>query len=155
MNYYRELLCLLLEIIFSFVIIVFGYFIWENFDQTNYEIAKYYDNTKEVEIVYESNIDKGLNNNNSIVSVHNVSNKMNDKNIILKLNKENELNNIKLDINMVKYNLNDLFYKEDEIYNYYLIEKASFNGYETKVFFIDFELENNKLLTDYEFISEI
>ena len=155
MNFYKELFYILAEIFFSIFIILFGYVIWDNFDQTQYITAKYYDNTNEVQITFESNIDKGYKNNNSIVSIHNVSDKDNSKNVILKINKENNLNKVGLDINKNNYNLQDLFLEEDEIYNYYLIEKAKLVGYETKVYFIDFILEDNNLLCDYEFITEL
>ena len=155
MNIYKEMFYLMCEIFFSVLIIIFGYFIWNNFDQTNYNIAKYYDDIKEVQIDFESNIDNGIKNNNSIVSIHNVSDKLNNKDIILKINKDNNLNNIKILINTINYNLNDLFIKNDDIYNYYLIENAKLSGYETKTYFIDFILENNLLLDDYEFITEL
>ena len=155
MNIYKETIYLLSQICFSILIIVFSYYLWSNFDQTSYNIAKYYDNTKEVQITFESNVDKGYQNNNSIVSVHNVSDKLNNKDIILKINKENNLNNIKLDINTINYNLNDLFITSDDIYNYYLIENIDLNGYETKTYFIDFILDNNIILNDYEFLTEL
>lgn len=155
MNKWKEILYLISEICFSILIIIFGYYIWDNFDQTNYNIAKYYDNIKEVQLVFESNVDKGFKNNNSVVSIHNVSDKINNKDIILKINKENYLNNVKLDINTINYNLNELFINSDEVYNYYLIENINLNGYETKTYFIDFIIENNILLNDYEFITEL
>ena len=154
MGFYKEIFYLISEICFSILIIIFGYFIWNNFDQTNYNIAKYYDNTKEVQIVFESSIDNGTKNNNSIVSVHNVSDKLNNKDILLKINKDNNLNNIKLLINTNNYILSDLFIKSDDIYNYYLIEEVDLEGYETKTYFIDFILENN-ILNDYEFVTEV
>lgn len=155
MSFYKELFNILLEISFSIFIIIFGYNIWNNFDLTDYNAAKYYDDIKEVQIFYESNTDKGYSNNNSVISIHNISDKTNNKDVILKLNKDNKLDNILLDINQKKYNLNDLYLKEDEIYKYYLIDNSVLEGYETKTYFIDFELENNVLLYDYEFITEV
>lgn len=155
MNLYRELFYLLTEISFSIFIIIFGYYIWDNFDQTDYNIAKYYDNTKEVELVYESSIDNGLINNNTVVSIHNISDKLNSKDVILKINKNNSLDNLKIGINDDNYNLSDLFINNDDLYNYYLIENANLSGYETRVYFIDFISDNNILLNDYEFITEL
>lgn len=155
MNFYKELFYILFEMFFSVFIIIFGYFIWDNFDKTEYQIAKYYDNIKTVELVYESNIDKGIQNNNTVVSVHNISNKINAKDIILKINKNNKLDDIKLDINKKNYSLDDLYIREDNIYNYYLIENINLIGYETKTYYIDFELNNDNLLYDYEFITEL
>ena len=58
MNFYRELIFLVLEICFSIFVIIFGYNLWNNFDNSNYEIAKYYasnkviDNTNSNTIIY-------------------------------------------------------------------------------------------------------
>ena len=67
MNFYKELFYILFEMFFSIFIIIFGYFIWDNFDTTELNIAKYNDATKAIDLVYESNIDKGIPNNNSII----------------------------------------------------------------------------------------
>ena len=155
MNIYKEIFYLISEICLSILIIIFGYLIWDNFDQTNYNTAKYYDNTNEVQIAFESNIDKDIKNNNSIVSIHNVSDKINNKDLILKISKENNLNNIILNINTINHNLHDLYIKSDSVYNYYLIENTNLKGYETKIYFIDFILEKNVLISDYEFITEL
>ena len=155
MNMFKEVCYLITEIVFAIFIIIFGYFIWDNFDQTDYNTAKYYDNTKEVDLVYESNIDNGIINNNTVVSIHNISNKLNNKDVILKINKDNNLDNLKIDVNKEEKSLNDLYISNDDVYNYYLIENTNLKGYETKVYFIDFKLSNNNLLNDYEFITEI
>ena len=126
---------------------IFGFY----FDQTDYKIAKYYDNTKEVDLVYESNSDNGYVGNNIVVSIHNISDKLNDKEVIFKLNKNIDTDSIK--INEINYNLKDIYLNSDEIYNYYLIEKVSLQGYETKVYFID--INDDKNIYDYEFITEL
>lgn len=148
MNIFRESFFLIIEIIFSIFIILYGYYIWDNFDQSSYNIAKYYDNTKEVQIAYDINLDS-----NSVVSIHNVSDKLNNKEIYLKINKENKLEDVVLDINQRHYKLDDLYIVEDDLYNYYLIDNASLSGYETRVYFIDFF--ENKNLVDFDFVVEI
>ena len=148
--YKNEIFYILSEIIFCIIIIIFSYYIWDNFDLTQYNIAKYYDNTKEVEIVYESDADKGYLGNNVVLSVHNISNKLNNKNVIFKLSKNIILNDIM--INNKLYNLNDIYISDDEFYNYFLIENINLDSYETKVYFIDL-IDNN--IYDYEFITEI
>lgn len=66
--YKNELIYIISEILFSIFIIVFGYIIWSGFDQTDYNIAKHYDNTREVDLVYESNHDKGYVGNNVVIT---------------------------------------------------------------------------------------
>lgn len=149
--YKNELFYIISEILFAIFIIVFGYYIWSGFDQTDYNIAKHYDNTREVDLVYESNHDKGYVGNNVIVSVHNISDKLNNKEIIFKLNKNVNLDTIK--INESVYSLKDIYINNDENYNYYLIEDADLYGYETRVYFIDLLTDND--LYDYQFITEL
>ena len=148
---FRDIFSIVLEMLFSIFIIIFGYYIWDGFDQTDYETAKYFDNIKDVEIVYESNIDNGYEGNNMVVSVHNISDKNNKKDIILKLNRDSQVNNLK--INNVSKNLNEIFINSDDFYNYYLIENAKLDGYETKIYFVD--VESDKFIYDYEFITEV
>ena len=148
--YKNEIFYIISEILFAIFIIIFGYYIWYGFDQTDYNIAKYYDNTKEVDLVYDSNVDNGYIGNNIVLSIHNISDKLNNKEVIFKLNKNNNLNNIM--INESIYSLKDNFINSDDSYNYYLIENINLEGYETKVYFIDLN-ENN--IYDYEFITEL
>ena len=54
MIFYKELAKILVEIIFSLGIITFGYNIWDNFDRTGLEIARYYSENFEI-IDYELN----------------------------------------------------------------------------------------------------
>lgn len=149
MEIYKEIFYLVIEMVICVFIIIFGYEFMNNFDSKNVSIAKYYDETKIVQLSYENNID------NSIISIHNVSDKLNNKNIILKINKQNNLENVILDINKINFNLNDLYLREDYNYKYYLIENIDLTAYETKTYYIDFILENNMLLNDYEFITEL
>lgn len=146
-----EIFYIITEIFFAIFIILFGSYIWDGFDQTDYKIAKYYDKTREVDLIYESNMDNGYVGNNIVVSVHNISDKINNKEVIFKLNKTINLNSIK--INQSVYNLNDIFMVNDENYNYYLIENANLEGYETRVYFIDLLSEDT--LYDYQFITEL
>ena len=148
--YKNEIFYIISEILFAIFIIIVGYFIWDGFDQTDYNIAKYYDNTREVDLIYESNFDNGYEGDNIVVSVHNISDKLNNKDIIFKLNKNSNLNNIK--INESFYSLNDNYISSDDNYNYYLIENINLKGYETKVYFIDL---NNNNVFDYEFITDL
>lgn len=149
--YKNEIFYIISEILFAIFIIIFGYYIWDGFDQTDYNIAKYYDNTKEVDLVYESNMDNGYVGNNIVLSIHNISDKLNNKEIIFKLNKNSDLNNIM--INDTIYSLSDNYINSDDNYNYYLIENINLKGYETKVYFIDLNYDSN--IYDYEFITEL
>lgn len=148
---FKDIFSIILEMIFSIFIIFFGYYIWDGFDQSDYKIAQYYDNTKEVQLVYESNIDNGYVGNEIVLSVHNISDKNNNKDVIFKLKKDIDIKNIS--INNILYNLNDIYINNDEFYNYYLIEDAKLNGYETRVYFID--IESDEFIYDYEFITEV
>ena len=52
MFFYKELTKILIEIVFSLSIITFGYKVWDNFDASGLEIAKYY--TENIEFVEET-----------------------------------------------------------------------------------------------------
>ena len=147
----KELFYIISEMFLVICVMFLSYKLWDNFDQTDYSIAKYYDNTKEVDLVYESNNENGLVGNNIVVSVHNISDKKNNKDIIFKLNKNIALENIK--INEQIYNLKDIYIEEDQDYNYFLIDNINLKGYETRVYFIDLISEDN--LYDYQFITEL
>ena len=67
MNFYKELTYLLLEIIFCIFIIIFGYIIWNNYDISNYYIAKSYANTKKVIIDIDDTENIVLSNNENDV----------------------------------------------------------------------------------------
>lgn len=146
MNYYKECIKLTLEIALAIYIIIFGYAIWDNYDNKDYYIAQTNNNTREVQIYMESN--------NLIL--HNVSKKQNNTKLILKIDKK-ELDNISesyLTFETNKYNLKELNYKIKDNYHYYEIENINFNKYETKNYIYNIELSNNELL-DYEFYIEI
>lgn len=153
MNIYKEISYLLCEILFAFLIIIFGYYVWDSFDTSLYNTAKNYDNLKEVQIVYQSNYYEEDKINNTILSLHNVSNKKNNKDIVLKINKSNNLNNVKIYINSLEYNLDSLFLFNENEYNYYVIENVEFDGYETKTYYLEFK--DVILLKDYEFLTEL
>ena len=147
---FKEIFSIIFEILFSIFIIIIGYFIWDNFDQTDYKTAQYYDNIKDVDLIYESDADNNIEGNNVVVSIHNISDELNNKNVILKINKESNFSYIK--INNSYYNLNEIFMSNDDLYNYYLIENVDLDGYETKVYYIDM-IDNS--FTDYEFVTEL
>ena len=67
MNFYKEFFKLTFEIIFAIYIIFFGYIIWDNFDLSNYETAKYYDNIKEVELVINGDFNDYTHKNNIVL----------------------------------------------------------------------------------------
>jgi len=146
----KDIFIYISEILLSLFLIIFSYYVWSGIDQTDYNTAKYYDNIKEVQLVYDSAIDNNNVGNNIVLSIHNISNKKNNKDILFKINKNVILDNVIINSN--NYNLSDIYYKEDEIYNYYLIEKAQLNGYETRVYFVDLISDNS--IYDYEFITE-
>ena len=149
MSFNRQILGILFEIMFCIIIIVLGYYVWDNIDQTDYNVAKYYDNTKDVDLIYESDADNGVLGSNVVVSIHNISDEFNNKNLVLKLDKNYSYTYII--INNTYYDLTDLYMSSDELYNYYLIENIDFEGYETKVYFIDM----NDCNSEYEFLTEL
>ncbi|MBQ3021228.1 MAG: hypothetical protein IJD92_03285 [Bacilli bacterium] len=152
MNFYKEFFKLTFEIIFAINIIFLGYIVWDNFDLTSYETAKYYDNINEIEIVVDGNITE-FNHTNNII-LHNIGKKDNNTNLLLKINKKENLNSVFININNITYNINEIKYNEDEYFNYYLIDNSILNGYETKEYNIELlNVENN--IFDYEFITNI
>lgn len=147
----KYIFSLIFEIILCSIIIFITYILWDNFDQTNYNIAKYYDNTKEVDLIYESNIDNGYSGNNVVLSLHNISDKNNDKDIIFKINKDTYIEYLK--VNEVDYYLCDKLINEDKTYKYYLIDNVKLEGYETKIYYVNLITNNN--IYDYQFVTEL
>lgn len=166
MNFYKEFILSTLEIALAVFIIIFGYAIWDNFDLTDYNTAKYYDNIEYYEIYLEDSKDNIslLTEENNVeytkLYLHNVSEKNNDTLLTFKIDKENIIliNNAIIKIENNYYDINKLDYKEDENYYYFIIEDVDFNGYETKEYNVKVllkeKLENNinEYLT-YEFVT--
>lgn len=165
MNFYKEFILITLEIAFSIFIMIFGYTIWDNFDQTNYNTAKYYDNIEYYEIYLEdtgediSLLKEENNTEYAKLYLHNISNKNNNTLLTFKINKENTnlINNTIIKIEDKYYEINKLNYKEDENYYYFILENINFNSYETKEYNIKVLLKEEQYNTinyiDYEFTT--
>ena len=69
MNFYKELIIILCEMMLSIFIAIFGYVLWDNFDSKKYMETINYDNIYEVEVAYEDNC----------LMVHNISRKDNNE----------------------------------------------------------------------------
>ena len=167
MNFYKELTYLILEICFCIFVIIFGYILWNNFDTSNYEIAKSYSNKKEIiiDINDTENIVLSNNENNvepNILYLHNLSGKNSNAKLILKIDKDNILfkDNTILKIDDYYYNLNGLEYTIDNSYLYIIIDEYKFDSYETKkleVKILTKEKINSNIgeYLNYEFITQI
>ena len=153
MSFYKDFLLTILEMIFAIFIIIFGYMVWDTFDQTNYEQAKLYSKTKEVLI------DVDYKDTYSILYLHNISGEDNNKTLSFKINKDNEYikNNAILYIDNNFYELSNLNYTEDEYFRYYNVDNINFKGYETKEYnfkiLLKEEINNNYL--NYEFVTNL
>ena len=167
MNLKKEITYLVFEIIICLLVIVFGYHIWNNFNLSNYEIAKSYADTREVIVALEdtnniviSNDENSIEDN--ILYLHNISGKENYTKLVLKLNKENELfkNNTIIKIDSKYYILSELDYIMDDSYVYITIDKYHFNEYETKELKFKLLSKDSKIdITseqfNYEFITQL
>lgn len=147
---------------FAIFIIIFGYAIWNNFDQTNYNTAKYYDNTKEVEIYIEDSknyitlLNNELNSESTKFYLHNISDKNNNTNLLFKTDKNTNIkNNITLKINNNYYFLKELECIEDDNYCYYKINDINLKGYETKEYDFKIILNNIDKNINYELVTNI
>lgn len=153
MEFYKDFLLTILEMIFAIFIIIFGYMVWDTFDQTNYEQAKLYSKTKEVLI------DVDYKDTYSILYLHNISGEDNNKTLSFKINKDNEYikNNAILYIDNNFYEFSNLNYTEDEYFRYYNVDNINFKGYETKEYnfkiLLKEEINNNYL--NYEFVTNL
>lgn len=150
MNFYKELMIILCEMMLSIFIAIFGYVLWNNFDNKKYMETINYDNTYEVEVAYE----------NDCLMVHNVSRKDNNKDLMFKVNRfDSNLKNddIILLIDGKEYDLSNLDYTVDDLYIYYIIDNISFNEYETKVYDVKVLSKSYDVIDslNYEFVTEI
>lgn len=142
MNFYRELVKITVEIWMAIFIIIFGYAIWDNFNVTDYNMAKLNDKTREVLI----------SDDNNILSLHNVGKVDNDFKLFLKINKNNYSNNIDFIYDNKSINLDDFLIDEDSKYYYFNVDYIKFIPYETKEF--SYKLLSNDVI-DYEFVNTI
>ena len=167
MNLKREIAYLIFEIIFCIFFIIYGYYIWNNFDASSYLIAKSYDNKKEIMVDINDNEGIVLSNDEEIVKpnilyLHNISSKNSVSKLIIKIEKDNILfkNNTILKINDKYYDLEELDYNADNNYIYIILDEYPLAGYETKELEIKI-LTKDKIETNlgdylnYEFISQI
>ncbi len=150
MNFYKELMIILCEMMLSIFIAIFGYVLWNNFDNKKYMETINYDNTYEVEVAYE----------NDCLMVHNVSRRDNNKDLMFKVNRfDSNLKNddIILLIDGKEYDLSNLDYTVDDLYIYYIIDNISFNEYETKVYDVKVMSKSYDVIDslNYEFVTEI
>lgn len=165
MNFYREFLLITLEMCFAIFIAIFGYVIWDNFDQTEYEEAKYYENIKEFQLYMEDNdsyitlIDDEEKSKPTKLYLHNISDKDDNIKLSFKINKEDTYlkTNTIIKINNNYYDISKSECLEDETYCYFIIESIDFKGYETKEFDVKILLKNNSTneQINYEFITTI
>ena len=162
MEFYKDFFLITLEMCFAIFIIIFGYAIWNNFDQINYNTAKYYDNTKEVEIYIEDSknyitlLNNELNSESTKFYLHNISDKNNNTNLLFKIDKNTNIkNNITLKINNNYYFLKDLGCIEDDNYCYYKINNINLKGYETKEYDFKIILDNIDKNINYELVTNI
>lgn len=145
MNFYKKFLKYTLEICMSIFIIMFGYTLWNNFDNTNYMIAKSNSNLNEVQVYLDENK----------LYLHNISKNKNKKKLCIKIDKEDNtfIDNTKIIIDDKVYNLTDYKTIEDEYYKYIILNNLDFNSYETKEYnvAIDTKITNY----NYEFTTTI
>lgn len=166
MNFYKEFILLTAEISLAIFVAIFGYSVWDNFDQTNYNIAKHYDETRDFEIYIEDTkehitlLDRENEINYSNLYLHNISNEDNKTLLTIKIDKKNKLfkDNILIKINETYYDVNKLDYKENGCYYYYIIDNIKFKGYETKKYNVKLLLKtdiNNNIneYLNYEFVT--
>lgn len=142
MNFYIELVKITVEIWMAIFIIIFGYAIWDNFNVTDYNMAKLNDKTREVLI----------SDDNNILSLHNVGKVDNDFKLFLKINKNNYSNNIDFIYDNKSINLDDFLIDEDSEYYYFNVDDIKSIPYETKEF--SYKLLSNDVI-DYEFVNTI
>lgn len=166
MNFYKEFFLITLEICFAIFIIIFGYAIWDNFDQSEYNTAKYYDNINEFELYIEDNdsyitlIDEEKQSEPTKLYLHNISDKNNNTKLSFKINKDNKYlkNNAIINIDNNYYELNNLEFIEDDCSYYFIIDDIDFEGYETKEYSIKILLKNNYSNNEsinYEFVTTL
>ena len=145
MNFYKEFLKYTLEICMSIFIIMFGYTLWNNFDNTNYMIAKSNSNLNEVQVYLDENK----------LYLHNISKNKNKNKLCIKIDKEDNtfIDSTKIIIDDKVYNLSDYKTIEDEYYKYIILNNLDFNSYETKEYnvAIDTRITNY----NYEFTTTI
>ena len=167
MNIKKEIRYLIFEIILCVFIILFGFYLWNNFDMESFLIAKSYENKEGIILDITDTDNIVLSNNEDIIEpnilyLHNISGNNNTSKLIVKINKNNELfkNNTILKIDDNYYVLNDLDYYNDKDYTYIILDEFTFDGYETKELSVKL-LTKDKVNTDiytylnYEFITEI
>lgn len=145
MNYYRECVKLTLEIGIAIYIIIFGYAVWNNFDQTSYRIAQINENTREVEVYTES----------KKLILHNISKNKNKTKLILRVDKKefDKISKSELTIDDTKYNLKDLECKQNDKYYFVEMQNIIFDKHETLIY--NYYINNtDNILLDYEFIIE-
>ena len=149
MDFYKQFFMILFEMCLSIFIAIFSYALWDNFDKTKYLELKKYNNLKEVEVYYEGNK----------LVMHNVSKSNNNKNLILRVNKnEYVVDNTKLLINGNEFDLSEFKNSTDDNFIYYVIDNVNFNKYETKVYDVDILSNDNNYVVDelnYLFITEV
>lgn len=167
MNFYKEFFLTTLEICIAIFLIIFGYEVWDNFDQTEYNTAKYYDNINEFEIYMEdtqnyiSFIENEKNIESTKLYLHNISKNKNITKLILKTYKNDNYikNNVTIKINDKYYELKKLTCIEDDIFCYLIIDNIEFKGYETKEYDVKILFNNNYDLKNeninYEFIAQV
>ena len=143
MNFYKEFFKISFEISFAVFIMIFGYNIWNTFDQTSYEIAKYYENNKEFELYVNEDISK--------LYLHNISDDLSCAKLLLKTSKDNNTS-FKIVLDNITYDINDLEIIEDNYFNYYKINEIDLNGYETKE--LDYKVENENQI-NFELVATI
>ena len=145
MNFYKEFLKYTLEICMSIFIIMFGYTLWNNFDNTNYMIAKSNSNLNEVQVYLDENK----------LYLNKISKNKNKKKLCIKIDKEDNtfIDSTKIIIDDKVYNLTDYKTIEDEYYKYIILNNLDFNSYETKEYnvAIDTKITNY----NYEFTTTI
>ena len=167
MNVKKEIRYLLFEIILCLFIILFGYYIWNNFDMESFIIAKSYENKEGIILDINDTENIVLSNNEELVEpnllyLHNISGNDNTSKLIIKISKENTLfkNNTIIKIGDKYYNLGDLEYYTDNSYSYITLDEFNFDAYETKELSVKL-ITKNEVNTDiynylnYEFITEI
>lgn len=167
MNLKKEIAYLIFEIIICTFIIIFGYYLWNNYDLSSLEIAKSYSDYQKVIVDIDDANNIVLSNNEDDIEtntlyLHNISNTNNSANLILKIDKDNELfkNNTILKIDNNYYNLTNLHSIIKDNYMFIIIEDYTFDSYETKkleVKIITKEKPNQNIAEylNYEFITQI
>lgn len=165
MEFIKEFFLIMLEMAFAIFIIIFGYAIWDNFDLTNYNTAKYYDDAKDIEMYLEDdkNYISSLNNEDNSeyakLYLHNISNENNTKKLFFKISKDNIYmkENAVLNINNNYFELNNLEYIEEDYFYNFIIDDINLDSYETKKLYIKILLKEEviKENINYEFTTII